>query len=281
MTKGRINNMRINEIKEIVKEDHEGGTTLYIGRSVEEGENIVVNMNALGSGAIIGGSGSGKSWYLYNILMNLIYFNKSDEIDIRIVDLKDSPMNEAFQSHEHVTSFVGGSVERFKHELEELYKEMLNRESKIEEGTLEQDTKSIYFIFEEATATLSDLEKELKEEEYKDLLRKIRYIVKRGRKTGIKMIIVAQRPLDIHGLEGVMENITWVYITKLELESDWNKVFGEEVKNIDKKIELGKGYFKTFKGGKEQVKGIQSYIFGIDEEYINNRDILETIREER
>ena len=273
--------MRINEIKEIVKEDFEGGTPLYIGRSVEEGENIVVNMNALGSGAIIGGSGSGKSWYLYNILMNLIYFNKSDEIDIRIVDLKDSPMNEAFQSHEHVTSFVGGSVERFKHELEELYKEMLNRESKIEEGTLEQDTKSIYFIFEEATATLSDLEKELKEEEYKDLLRKIRYIVKRGRKTGIKMIIVAQRPLDIHGLEGVMENITWGYITKLELESDWNKVFGEEVKNIDKKIELGKGYFKTFKGGKEQVKGIQSYLFGIDEDEINNRGILETIREER
>src|SRR5699024_10357667 len=99
--------------------------------------------------------------------------------------------------------------------------------------------------------------------------------------TGIKMIIVAQRPLDINGLEGVMENITWGYITKLELESDWNKVFGEEVKNSDKKIELGKGYVKTFKGGKEQEKGIQSYIFGIDEEYINNRDILETIREER
>ena len=239
--------MKVNEINNIVNDGVERVTPLYLGRSVDKGENIVVDLDKYGSALVIGGCGTGKTWFVYNVVKNLIHFNESEDVDIRIHDPYFKWRSEELQeikNKEHVTSIIDGNTLDFAIGIRELYEETLEREYNIEGKKQGEKLKPIYFIFDEMISTLETVEKELGKKKREEVEYKIAEVVKRGKAVGVRVIIVSQESVELIKKLRDVGCISWEYITKTGHEANWNEVCGGEGDKYPVNTRVGMGYFK-------------------------------------
>lgn len=66
------------------------------------------------SGAIVGGSGSGKSWLTFQLMMNLLTLNTPEELNLLILDAKDAALWKQFAKAPHVLGYHTNIYEYMK-----------------------------------------------------------------------------------------------------------------------------------------------------------------------
>src|SRR5699024_12323506 len=106
--------LTVEEVENIVNDAGEEITSpLYIGKRVGDDRDVLLDLDKLGSSLVTGGCGTGKTWFLMNVVANLIHFNEADEIDVRISSYGGAERYKDFRDSEKVTSFVGGDIRKF------------------------------------------------------------------------------------------------------------------------------------------------------------------------
>lgn len=256
--------LTVEEVENIVNDAGEEITSpLYIGKRVGDDRDVLLDLDKLGSSLVTGGCGTGKTWFLMNVVANLIHFNEADEIDVRISSYGEVERYQDFRDSEKVTSFVGGDIRKFLTEIENLHIETLNRVSELESTGVLKERKTIYFIFDESLITLETVEAELGKEKRGEVENKIKDIVAKGRKVDIKAVIASQRLKGFNEELGLSDAITWGYVTKTVVDEDWNMLFGGNGDKYSRDLELGTGYFKCVEGKNRGIELVRSNVLGL------------------
>lgn len=217
---------------------------------------VVIDYEENTSGVIVGGSGSGKSWFTFEILENFLIGNDYHNLQMVIFDKKNAPFWNQYALAPHVIGYhtkterildicneVYDEIERRKDLLNELGAESFKGlRSKYRKKGMTEELKRVpllLFIVDEITSTMSELyEMDEKQETYKSVKNVMAKITQEGRSLGVRMVAIGQRSIDTSIPKNVMANSSFKFGMKLDAESDYTQL---SMDNDIKKLGVPKG----------------------------------------
>lgn len=226
----------------------------------------VIDFEANTSGVVVGGSNSGKSWFVFSVMTNFVYANDYNNVHFIIMDKKASPMWKAFAKFPHVLGHhtdIYQYVELMREVLAEMNrrKELLAtfedaedikglREMLREEGRYEELKQVPLFtvIIDEISATLNQLKtyygtenKEL----YDEFVGALSTIAFEGRSMGVRVLLIGQRATDASIPRNVLMNASFKFGMRLESESEYEHLLDKGATKMKKPDSIGMGLLKS------------------------------------
>src|SRR5699024_7260141 len=248
----------------------------------------IVDLEANTCGAIAGGSGSGKSWTTFEMMLNFVIANDYNNVQFIVMDAKNAPFWNAFARFPHVLGYHY-EIEDFIGILEEVEQERRRRQEVLqsfgeedlkgyrkrlrEEGNYEEMKKMplLFVVIDEITATMATL-KDQDEELFKTFSSLLGQIATQGRSSGVRILSIGQRTTFESIPKTLMANSSFKFGMKMEVEADFDKMFGEDIKNYKRPNTLGMGLSKV--EGTTTLQNIKTLTIGGK----NNRQMLSLIR---
>ena len=230
------------------------------------------------SGAIVGGSGSGKSWLTFQLMMNLITLNTPEELNFLILDAKDAALWKQFAKAPHVLGYHTNIYDYMKI-LTEIQAEHLRRAAFLssvgvedfktyremckENGDYEALAKHPFLVvvMDEITFTMKQLRLHDKEayDEFRATLSSLSTVV---RSTGIRILAIGQRAIDTSIPKDYMFNASMKFAMKLDSVSEFDIMInkGWEKKVSRKPVNAGESLMLT--QGQAQPQYVKTLIPG-------------------
>lgn len=247
------------------------GTPMLVGLRDNEYPHVI-DLEANTAMGIVGGSGSGKSWFTYLLGTNIVTSNDYNEVNFIVLDLKNSTFWQTFARMPHVIGYhspdmnLGISDEDFLNNCikvsSEVVQECYRRQAYLNDLEMEdakelrnhfKSTKQyeelkkfplLVFCIDEITSTMLALETMDKKKEAWDAFRKNLSIISQvGRSAGVRLLTIGQRSVDASLPKNVRANTSILFGMKLSASSDFNILFDEapEVKDMPKPADKGIG----------------------------------------
>lgn len=241
----------------------------------------VVDLEKNTAMAIVGGSGSGKSWLTYELGTNIITTNDYNEVNFMILDLKNAPFWQAFARMPHVVGYhapnpnQGYSNKDFLDDAlkisAEIVQECYRRQSVLNELEMEDaiELRSTFkkqkkfdelkkfplliFVIDEITSTMGELEED--KDSYEAFRTNLKIISQVGRSAGVRLLTVGQRAIDKSLPKNVRANSTLLFGMKMNAQSDFGMLFegSKEVERMPKPTGAGQGIITS-----EDIMGYHS-----------------------
>lgn len=225
----------------------------YVLGTREDGELVIEDLGE-GSGILInGGSGSGKTWLLRSILTSLFIANEPDEVQVTILDAKNTPENRMFARFPHVEKY-SEDFEEFTEIIKEFEEERQKRQmflneqgftdireynDAVYEGNVEGTVLSKKVMVIDEYTAVNAMGEKYNEDVWEVAKGNLGYILATGRSAGVRVILVTQR---VEGLTNMMlSNIGLRVGLKTTLEEDYEALYGEGYGN--KGLPEGRGSF--------------------------------------
>ena len=230
------------------------------------------------SGAIVGGSGSGKSWLTFQLMMNLITLNTPEELNMIIMDAKDAALWKQFAKAPHVLGYHTNIYDYMKI-ITEVQEEHLRRAAFLssigvenlkdyremckEQGDYEALAKYPFLVvvLDEITYTMKQLWLHDKDAhaEFRATLTSLSNV---ARSSGIRILAIGQRAIDSSIPKDYMFNATMKFAMKLDSISEYDIMLskGWEKKVSRKPVNAGESIMLT--GGQEQPQYVKTLIPG-------------------
>lgn len=222
---------------------------------------IVIDYEDNTSGVIVGGSGSGKSWFTFSMLFNILIANDYHNVQMMIFDKKNAPFWNQYALSPHVIGYHT-KVDDLRDIVDEVYAEITRRKDLLNEvgaenfkglrKTLRKKNNIdelkrfplLLFIVDEITSTMGELEeKDDNGEEYKYIKSVMSKITQEGRSLGVRMLAIGQRSIDKSVPKNVMGNSSFKFGMKLDTPSDYVQL--DMDKFPEKPDGMGVGIMKT------------------------------------
>lgn len=230
------------------------------------------------SGAIVGGSGSGKSWLTFQLMMNLMTLNTPEELNFIILDAKDAALWKQFAKAPHVLGYHTNIYDFMKiiAEVEEersrrsdflssIDVENLKdyRETCKEQGDYEALAKHPFLIvvIDEITYTMNQLWLNDKDA-YAEFRATISSLGTVARAAGIRLLVIGQRAIDTSIPKDFMFNATMKFAMKLDQDSEYDIMLS---KGWDKRVSrkpVNPGESLMLTDGQEQPQYVKTLIPG-------------------
>lgn len=198
-------------------------STITIGEQLES-KQAELDLTKNGTGAIIGGSGSGKTWFATTWVTRLL---ESGAV-VEVVDLKNSAYWKYFAGVKWFTHH-GGKLESYYDVLNDTLKEVKQRK----ENEIKEPRK--YIILDEYTALTRHLEEDGQKEKVNSLLREL---LRKSQEVGVYIVILGQRPVAESILGDSLKENAFKIGLKMEVETDYEILFGDNAQNVARKPEV-------------------------------------------
>ena len=189
------------------------------------------------SGAIVGGSGSGKSWLALQLMTNLMTLNTPEELNFIILDAKDAPLWKQFAKSPHVLGYHT-EIHTYLDILTEVQKEHIRRAQYLsslgiedfktyreiykERGDYDELAKHPFLVvvLDESTFTMQQLRLHDKDayDEFRTTLVTLSTVV---RVTGIRIVVIGQRAIDTSIPKDYMSNASMRFAMKMDIVSEF------------------------------------------------------------
>lgn len=249
---------------------------------------FVLDMEDNTSGVIVGGSGSGKSWTTFEIMMNMVTTNDYNNINFIVLDAKNAPFWNSFARLPHVLGYHTDPLEYIE-VLEEVEAERLRRqqllndlneedikgyrESLRSEGNYEKmkEVPLLYVIIDEITATMTEL-KNTDEELFKTMSNLLGIISQKGRSAGVRILAIGQRSTYDSIPKSLMANSSFKFGMKMNVANDFVTLLGDDVKQYSYPNTTGMGLISV--EGVMDMHMIKTLTVG----GTNNRQMLMLVR---
>lgn len=216
---------------------------------LENGSPHVIDLADNTSVAIVGASGSGKSFKVMSILGSILYTNPLSDVTIEIIDTKNSRAYLEFAKYENVTH-TGLRYENNEPDLNDILKKIarikealadrrkllreLDKENWRElRNSIKGDEESLrafpwlIVVVEEVSRLMEFVETEYKNNEiYEQLIRDIESITGEGRSLGVFTFVVGQRSIKRMFPKNVI-NLSSIKIGYTSLVPDMLRLFGD------------------------------------------------------
>lgn len=225
---------------------------------------VVVDYEDNTSGAIVGGSGSGKSWATFYFLSNFLTSNDYHNLQMVVFDKKNAPFWNQYALTPHVIGYhhqtdklldicneVYAEIERRKELLNEVgaenfkgYRKTLRKKGKYDEM---KRFPLLLFVVDEITSTMNELyEMDEKQETYKSVRNVMAKITQEGRSLGVRMLVIGQRAIDTSIPKNVIANASFKFGMKLDNTNDFNSFDMEnDVKKLGLPTKVGEGILRS------------------------------------
>lgn len=221
---------------------------------------------------ISGVTGSGKSYMLYHIIFSIL----ARRCDLYVIDRKKDiskiskvKNNSALESELKVAS----EIEDIKLLIDEVLEIMIERENQFELHDSDQfnlnfkdlNWKPIFLIFDELSATVSELETK----EQKELMKKLKTIVQRGRSAGVCLIIAMQSAKADTLDSSIRSQLNFKCVLGNSTKDTLHLLFSaEDIQEIN--FEKGEGYFTdTAKRNTPSILFVPSFEFELNLKSLN------------
>lgn len=241
----------------------------------------VVDLEKNTAMAIVGGSGSGKSWLTYELGTNIITTNDFNEVNFIVLDLKNAPFWQSFARMPHVIGyhapnppegytnkdFLEDALKISAEVVQECYRRQaylneVEMEDAIEARTTYKKNKQygklkemplLIFCIDEITSTMNELEED--KEMFESFRNNLKVISQIGRSAGVRLLTVGQRAIDKSLPKNVRANTTLLFGMKMNAQSDFGMLFegSKEVENMPKPTGAGQGIINS-----EDILGFHS-----------------------
>lgn len=249
-------------------EDEGKGLPILIGLKNNE-YPYVIDFEENSNGVIVGGSGSGKSWTTFEMMLNIITTNDYNNVNFIVLDGKNAPFWGGFARLPHVLGFHY-KTDDFIEVLREVEEERQARQEKLkklgeedvkgyrkklrEQGRYEElkEMPLLIVVIDEITATMQEM-KEEDEDLYKELQSILIQISTRGRSAGVRLLLIGQRSINESIPKSVMGNSSFKFGMKMDVASDFERMFDSDAKNLKKPDTKGMGLLKTEEVGRIQT----------------------------
>lgn len=195
------------------------------------------------SGAIVGGSGSGKSWLTFQLMINLLTLNTPEELNFLILDAKDATMWGEFSKAPHVLGYHT-DIYSYINILTEIQAEHLRRAAYLKDlgiedyktyrkvykarGDYEELAKHpfLVIVIDEITYTMTTLANNDQEvfKEFKSLLTSLGTVI---RSTGMRIVVIGQRSIDSSIPRNFMANASMKFAMRMDSASDIEVMMGK------------------------------------------------------
>src|SRR5690625_1210326 len=267
--------------------DDDYGLPVLMG--LQNNENpYIVDWEANTSGTIIGGSGSGKSWATFEMMLNFVISNDYNNVNFIVLDAKNAPFWNAFARFPHVLGYhydpgeyidilreVEDERKRRQEMLNELgaedmkgYRKSLRRKKEYDKL---KEVPLLFLVVDEITATMAEL-KETDEELFKTAANLLGQISSKGRSAGVRVLSIGQRSTFDSVPKTLMANSSFKFGMKMEVQNDFITLFGDDVKRYKTPNATGMGLSKT--EGSTTLQTIKTLTIG----GTNNEQMLMLIR---
>lgn len=188
---------------------------IIIGKQVVY-KQVELDQNKNGTGIIIGGSGSGKTWLTTTLVNRLL--DADAETEVKVLDLKESlvwrnVVKEGF-------TYYGGSVDSYFSVLKDTLKEVKQRE------TNQTSLPKKYIVLDEISALIAHLEGSSQEKELNTLLKELLHT---SQSVGVYIILVGQRPVSDAILGTSLEKRGFKIGLRMDVKEDYDRVFGQDI----------------------------------------------------
>ena len=228
---------------------------------------IIVDFEDNTSGTIVGGSGSGKSWLTFSLMMNFFIANDYNNTQFIILDKKNALFWNNLALAPHVLGYhtdptkylelfreIYEEVQRRKRYLNEVGEENVKslRKNLRESGDTEGLKKIplLTIIVDEITSTMTRLkamyDNDGTPEKYMELKTIMGNITEEGRSLGVRLLVIGQRAIDTSVPKNVMMNSSLKFGMRMENQTEFETMFGKEVNNIKKPDSMGIGLLRSF-----------------------------------
>lgn len=225
----------------------------------------VVDLEKNTAMAIVGGSGSGKSWLTYELGVNLAMANDFNEINFIVLDAKNSTFWKVFARMPHVLGYHHDET-KYLDIAREVEAEMNRRQVMLGEYGLEDFVEArkkfkkkgdyeklkefplLVFVIDEITSTMNTLEGlDDKGEIQKAFIASIANISQKGRSAGVRLLTIGQRSINSSLPKNVRANSSMLFGMKMDASSDFGILFdgSKEVENMKKPTNAGLGIIKS------------------------------------
>lgn len=242
--------------------DQKKGLPILLGLQDNE-TPYVVDFEKNTSGTIVGGSGSGKSWFTFSLMWNFILANSYEQVQFIIMDAKNATFWKAFSRMPHVLG-LHHDKDTFLQVLTEVEDERARRQEMLgkygaedfrglraklrEQGDYETLKKVplLVVIMDEITATMKYF-KGLDDggETYNAVRLMMSQITAQSRSAGVRLFTIGQRSIDTSVPKDVISNSSFRFCMKLDNENDIKPMFGEEAMKDKKPDMTGMGLALT------------------------------------
>lgn len=240
------------------------GAPMLVGLRDNEYPHIV-DLEANTAMAIVGGSGSGKSWLTYELGVNLIVSNDYNEVNFVVLDAKNATFWKSFARMPHVLGYHS-DVSKYLEIAQEIEAEMDRRQVLLNEYDFEDFVEArkvlkaegdyerlkefplLVFIIDEITSTMDELEMmDEKKETWKAFRATLAKISQKGRSAGVRLLTIGQRSIDKSLPKNVRANSSMLFGMKMDATSDFNILFdnAKEVEKMKKPTGAGLGIMKS------------------------------------
>ena len=208
------------------------------------------DLEANTSGVIVGGSGSGKSWLTFQLMMSMLTTNTPEELNFLVLDAKNAAIWKQFAKAPHV---IGYHTDIFQYIeiLNEINAEHLRRQELLSQygvedfKTLREDLKSrgdyealaqnpfLVVVVDEITYTMTTLRDHDKDlyDSLKAIMSSLSAVV---RSSGIRLLLIGQRSIDTSIPKSVMANSSMKFGMKMNAITDYGPMFGDEYKQVSR-----------------------------------------------
>lgn len=233
----------------------------------------VVDLERNTAMAIVGGSGSGKSWLTYELGTNIVTTNDFNEVNFIVLDLKNAPFWQSFARMPHVIGyhapnptegytnkdFLDDALKISAEVVQECYRRQaylneVEMEDAIEARTTYKKNKQfdklkelplLIFCIDEITSTMNELEED--KEMFDSFRNNLKVISQIGRSAGVRLLTVGQRAIDKSLPKNVRANTTLLFGMKMNAQSDFGMLFegSKEVENMPKPTGAGQGIINS------------------------------------
>lgn len=246
--------------------DPKAFTPMLVGLKDNEYPHVI-DLQGNTAMAIVGGSGSGKSWLTYELGMNLVTTSSYNEVNFIVLDYKNAMFWKSFARMPHVLGYHAPDGANYTEDqfladalkiTNEVVLECQRRQgylSKIEVEDIKEahqkfrksgdfdrikEIPMLIFIIDEITSTMNKFE-QLGKDEYDAFRNNLNVIAQVGRSAGVRLLTVGQRSIDKSLPKNVKMNTTLKFGMKMG-ESDLNLLFEDKtVEKMPKPTSIGQG----------------------------------------
>ena len=214
---------------------------------------LMIDLEDNTSGNIVGGSGSGKSWFTFQIMISLLTTNTPEELNFIVMDGKNAPYWGQFAKAPHVLGYHT-DVFTYVGILNEVMDEFERRQRLLIENGIEDfkglrkqfkaegnykglaENPFLIIVIDEITATMATLKTE-DEDAYKELRIKLTKLSSVIRSAGIRIITIGQRSIDNSIPKDLLANSSMKFGMKMDVKTDNEVMFG---KGYDRGVRIPK-----------------------------------------
>lgn len=255
---------------------------LLLGKNFLKGKPYIQDLAAYGNVEIVGSCGTGKSYLLNQLFLNLVTTNSPKDLDILIADIKESTYTKYMNKFPHVKGYNTTSesilnllhdvhmklLERYQLLMEQDFVDIHSYNKHCEKTGEERKLPRIVVIIDELTVILAQLKNENNHGIFTENYNLLNAIAEKGERVGIHVITSGQR-VELRTKSKFLTPSTSIKLAfKTTNENDYKLLFNAEEKIIEKPNMVGKYISKGLDG--KFIVG-ETYVTGLD---INKQEAL-------